>query len=199
MSKRKIILKDSIQGVTKNDIKRLCYRAAVKRIGGLVYEEIRNVITVYLEEIMKDAIVFMENSRYHTLREKDVAAALEIHGYYLGIGGFEYGHPGDSSPGSGGHRFKPGTVALRKIRKYQRTSSLLIRPLPFSRLVREIGQQHRDNLRIGDATFGCIQLVLETYIVKVLAQSNKVAIHNKRGTVDYKDIRLVRDICRDMC
>jgi histone H3/H4 len=43
------------------------------------------------------------------------------------------------------HRYRPGTVALREIRKYQKSHDLLIRKLPFQRLVREIaqGQSHR--------------------------------------------------------
>src|ERR1700677_3239076 len=52
-----------------------------------------------------------------------------------------------SAPSTGGikkpHRFRPGTVALREIRRYQKSTELLIRKLPFQRLVREIAQDFK--------------------------------------------------------
>jgi len=45
------------------------------------------------------------------------------------------------------HRFRPGTVALREIRKFQKSTELLIRKLPFQRLVREIAQEYKSDLR----------------------------------------------------
>merc|ERR1712014_453112 len=55
------------------------------------------------------------------------------------------------SAASGGvkkpHRYRPGTVALREIRKYQKSTDLLIRKLPFQRLVREIAQDYKSDLR----------------------------------------------------
>ena len=56
-----------------------------------------------------------------------------------------------SNPAAGGvkkpHRFRPGTVALREIRKFQKSTELLIRKLPFQRLVREIAQEYKSDLR----------------------------------------------------
>jgi hypothetical protein len=56
-----------------------------------------------------------------------------------------------SAPATGGvkkpHRYRPGTVALREIRRYQKSTELLIRKLPFQRLVREIAQDFKTDFR----------------------------------------------------
>ncbi len=56
-----------------------------------------------------------------------------------------------TAPATGGvkkpHRYRPGTVALREIRKYQKSTDLLLRKLPFQRLVREIAQEFKADLR----------------------------------------------------
>eukprot|EP00341_Mesodinium_pulex_P003571 CAMPEP_0116991184 /NCGR_PEP_ID=MMETSP0467-20121206/65977_1 /TAXON_ID=283647 /ORGANISM="Mesodinium pulex, Strain SPMC105" /LENGTH=94 /DNA_ID=CAMNT_0004688199 /DNA_START=15 /DNA_END=296 /DNA_ORIENTATION=+ len=65
------------------------------------------------------------------------------------------------SASSGGvkkpHRFRPGTVALREIRKYQKSTELLIRKLPFQRLVREIAQDYKSDLRFQSAAVAALQ------------------------------------------
>merc|ERR1711963_528154 len=65
------------------------------------------------------------------------------------------------SAASGGvkkpHRYRPGTVALREIRKYQKSTDLLIRKLPFQRLVREIAQDYKTDLRFQSAAIGALQ------------------------------------------
>ncbi|KAK1146400.1 histone H3.1 [Aspergillus melleus] len=54
-------------------------------------------------------------------------------------------------------RYKPGTVALREIRRYQKSTELLIRKLPFQRLVREIAQDFRSDLRFESSAIGALQ------------------------------------------
>lgn len=66
-----------------------------------------------------------------------------------------------SAPSTGGvkkpHRYRPGTVALREIRRYQKSTELLIRKLPFQRLVREIAQDFKTDLRFQSAAIGALQ------------------------------------------
>lgn len=99
-----------------------------------------------------------------------------------------------SAPATGGvkrpHRFRPGTVALREIRKFQKTTELLIRKLPFQRLVREIAQDFRTDLRFQSAAVFAIQEAAEAYLVSVFEDSNLCAIHAKRVTIMPKDIQL---------
>ena len=67
-----------------------------------------------------------------------------------------------SAPSTGGvkkpHRYRPGTVALREIRRYQKSTELLIRKLPFQRLVREIAQDFKTDLRFQSAALGALQV-----------------------------------------
>ena len=70
----------SIQGVTKPAIRRLARRGGVKRISGLIYEETRGVLKVFLENVIKDSVVYMEHARRKTLTARDVCYALKHQG-----------------------------------------------------------------------------------------------------------------------
>ena len=89
-------------------------------------------------------------------------------------------------------RYRPGTVALREIRRYQRSSELLIRQMPFQRLVREIAQTHNPYLRFQSGTILALQESAEAYLVGLLEDSNLCAIHAKRVTIMLKDMQLAR-------
>lgn len=92
------------------------------------------------------------------------------------------------------HRFKPGTVALREIRKYQKSTELLIRKLPFQRLVREIAQDFKTDLRFQGSAVLALQEAAEAYLVGLFEDTNLCAIHAKRVTIMPKDIQLARRI-----
>ena len=92
------------------------------------------------------------------------------------------------------HRYRPGTVALREIRRYQKSTELLIRKLPFQRLVREIAQDFKTDLRFQASTIGALQEAAEAYLVGIFEDSNLCAIHAKRVTIMPKDIQLARRI-----
>uniref|UniRef100_A0A672UYN9 Histone H3.3 n=1 Tax=Strigops habroptila TaxID=2489341 RepID=A0A672UYN9_STRHB len=118
---------------------------------------------------------------------------------------------------------RPGTVALREIRRYQKSTELLIRKLPFQRLVREIAQDFKTDLRFQSAAIGALQVLLvacgaavlsmprwgvlttfslvlfkqeasEAYLVGLFEDTNLCAIHAKRVTIMPKDIQLARRI-----
>ncbi|EOY31042.1 Histone superfamily protein [Theobroma cacao] len=103
-----------------------------------------------------------------------------------------------SAPATGGvkkpHRFRPGTVALREIRKYQKSTELLIRKLPFQRLVREIAQDFKTDLRFQSSAVAALQEAAEAYLVGLFEDTNLCAIHAKRVTIMPKDIQLARRI-----
>ena len=127
-----------------------------------------------------------------------------------------------SAPATGGvkkpHRYRPGTVALREIRRYQKSTELLIRKLPFQRLVREIAQDFKTDLRFQSAAIGALQVNVfdyfflkktlaslshchslfqeasEAYLVGLFEDTNLCAIHAKRVTIMPKDIQLARRI-----
>lgn len=92
------------------------------------------------------------------------------------------------------HRYRPGTVALREIRKYQKSSDLLLRKLPFQRMVREIAQEFRADLRFQSSAILALQEASEAYLVGLFEDTNLCAIHAKRVTIMPKDMALARRI-----
>ena len=92
------------------------------------------------------------------------------------------------------HRYRAGTVALQDIRHFQKTSALLIRKLPFQRLVREIAQDFKTDLRFQSAAILCLQEAAEAYLVRLFDDANLCAIHARRVTILPKDIQLARRI-----
>ena len=97
------------------------------------------------------------------------------------------------------HRFRPGTVALREVRRYQRSTELLLRKLPFQRLVREITQTFNSTpvdgeKRFQSSTVLALQEASEAYLVGLFEDTNLCAIHAKRVTIMPKDIQLARRV-----
>ena len=92
------------------------------------------------------------------------------------------------------HRYRAGTVALKDIRHYQGSTALLIRKLPFQRVVREIAQDIKTDLRFQSAAILCLQEATEAYLVGLLDDANLCAIHARRVTIMPKDIQLARRI-----
>ena len=105
--------------------------------------------------------------------------------------------------GAGGgpkpHRYRPGTVALREIRRYQKSTELLIRKLPFNRLVHELSQDANtrsvgEQMRFQAAAVIALQEAAEAYLVGYFDDANLAAIHAKRVTVMPKDFHLIKRI-----
>ena len=92
------------------------------------------------------------------------------------------------------HRFKPGTVSLREIRRYQKSTELLIRKLPFQRLVREIANETKSDLRFQSSAVLALQEAAEAYMVGLFEDTNLCAIHAKRVTIMPRDMQLAKRI-----
>ncbi|XP_047245574.1 histone H3-like [Girardinichthys multiradiatus] len=222
------VLRDNIQGITKPAIRRLARRGGVKRISGLIYEETRGVLKVFLENVIRDAVTYTEHAKRKTVTAMDVVYALKRQGRTLPAALFERRGKccvtmartkqtarkstggkaprkqlatkaaRKSAPATGGvkkpHRYRPGTVALREIRRYQKSTELLIRKLPFQRLVREIAQDFKTDLRFQSSAVMALQEASEAYLVGLFEDTNLCAIHAKRVTIMPKDIQLARRI-----
>ncbi|XP_036090850.1 histone H3-like isoform X1 [Rousettus aegyptiacus] len=221
------VLRDNIQGITKPAIRRLARRGGVKRISGLIYEETRGVLKVFLENVIRDAVTYTEHAKRKTVTAMDVVYALKRQGRSCprrcvvrlafrfamartkqtarkSTGGkaprkqLATKAARKSAPATGGvkkpHRYRPGTVALREIRRYQKSTELLIRKLPFQRLVREIAQDFKTDLRFQSSAVMALQEASEAYLVGLFEDTNLCAIHAKRVTIMPKDIQLARRI-----
>ncbi|PIC28090.1 hypothetical protein B9Z55_020120 [Caenorhabditis nigoni] len=92
------------------------------------------------------------------------------------------------------HRYRPGTVALREVRRYQKSTELLIRKRPFERLVREIAQDMKSDLRFQSSAIEALQEASERFLVEIFELTQLCAIHAKRVTITPKDIQLARRI-----
>jgi len=93
------------------------------------------------------------------------------------------------------HRYRPGTIALREIRRYQKSPALLLRKLPFQRLVREIADDFKSDIRFQQSALLALQEASEAYLVGLFEDTNLCAIHAKRVTIMPKDLQLARRIC----
>ena len=106
-----------------------------------------------------------------------------------------------SAPASGSlkkpHRFRPGTVALREIRKYQKTTNLLLRKQPFQRLVREVASDFKSDLRFQATAVAALQEACEAHMVGVFEDTNLCAVHARRVTIMPRDMQLARRIRGD--
>ena len=89
-------------------------------------------------------------------------------------------------------RHRPGVVALKDIRKYQKTTELLITRLPFQRLCREIAQDYKVDIRFKPSAVMALQEAAEAYLVSLFEDTNLAAIHAKRVTIQPKDLALAR-------
>ena len=95
------------------------------------------------------------------------------------------------------HRYRPGTVALREIRKYQKSHDLLIRKLPFQRMVRECIQELKTDVnRLQNHAAEAMQEACESFLTGVFEDAQLSAVHGKRVTIKPKDIRLCMRIQR---
>ena len=79
--RRRKIPRDNIQSLTRSSIIRLARRAGVKRVSGLIYEETRGVLKVYLENVLRNAVTYTHHAQRKTVLEKDVREALKKSGF----------------------------------------------------------------------------------------------------------------------
>ena len=92
------------------------------------------------------------------------------------------------------YRYRPGTVALREIRKYQKSAELLIRKLPFQRLVKEVVREMfpTQSYRFQSTAVLALQEASEDFLVRMFDDVNLIAIHGKRVTIQVSDIQIWR-------
>ncbi|XP_075408683.1 histone H3.1-like [Tenrec ecaudatus] len=91
-------------------------------------------------------------------------------------------------------RYRPGTEAMRVIRRYQKSTELLLPRLPFQRLVREVAQGIKSDLRFQCLAITVLQEACEAYLVGLFEGTNLCTTHAKRVTILPKDIQLAHRI-----
>lgn len=198
------VLRDNIGGLSKPAFMRLLKRGGVKRVSGLVYEEMRQISKMFLEDLLRDVVTFTEHARHKTVLPEDLYAALGLKHHCLLAGINSTLKKTKSLQGCRGkgpkkvarkadamrRKSHPGTVSLRTIKKEQRKSCLIFPKIVFHRLVVEICQDFRDNFRFNQFVFPLAQLALENYLVKLAQHANLLAIHARRSTLQPSDLNL---------
>ena len=208
--------RDSIQGITKAAIQRLAYKAGVKRMSGLIYEETRGILRVHLEEIMRLAITYVEHDARKTVTGCDVREALTHTNQGLAHAasstvtkpvkrcGTNYitgltaerakRHELEALP-EHPRRARPGSLALRQIRHYQKQPSCYaIAHASFARFVRDLTAYINPALRFTKESFDVLQLNAENYMVELFEDANLSAIHAHRVGIQPKDLQLARRV-----
>ena len=90
------------------------------------------------------------------------------------------------------HRYRPGTVALLEIHQYQKSTELLCRKLPVARLIREIAQDFKTDLRFQASAIAALHEAMEAYLVGLFKDTNLRTIHAQCVTIMPKDMQLAR-------
>ena len=105
--------------------------------------------------------------------------------------------PGGVGPVVRRRRLRPGVRALKEIRRLQKTTDLLIRRAPFMRLIKEISQDFKHDVRWTGRAAEALQEATESWLVELFELSNLTAIHAKRVTIKHTDMQLVKKIRGD--
>ena len=213
---------NAIRGITKPAIKRLSYRAGVRELSGLVYEESRGVLIVLLERLLRSAINYMEYNKKVTVNEDMISAALldrpNMSGEWSAAAQARKKStkppilakgcklktkkprpaPPADAPAPRRRRARRGVAALRAIRYYQKQSSCLLIPrASFQKLVRVLSQDFFSGTRFTKGAFILLQYAVENYMVGLFEDAQLGAIHGRRVTIYPKDIQLARRIRRE--
>ena len=214
------ILRDNIWGITKPAIKRLAHKGGVKIISGLIYEESRGILKVWMEDVLSEAVTYAQFYRKKTINEAMISAALtekSIGGWIdptlkaktckvksKGKGKSEKKEgekkegekkEGEKKKGAKKRRAKPGTAALREIRYYQKQSGCLLIPqAAWRRLVREFGQGYMKDLNYTKGALELFQFAAESYLIGLYEEAQLCALHAGRVGIQPKDLQLARRI-----
>nr|XP_016486961.1 PREDICTED: uncharacterized protein LOC107807147 [Nicotiana tabacum] len=173
------VLRDNIQGITKPAIRRLARRGGVKRISGLIYEETRGVLKIFLENVIRDAVTYTEHARRKTVTAMDVVYALKRQGRTLyGFGGNRLKMSGRGKGGKG-----LGKGGAKRHRKVLRDNIQGITKPAIRRLARRGGVKRISGL-IYEETRGVLKIFLENVIRDAVTYTE----HARRKTVTAMDV-----------
>ena len=197
----KKFLYNSIQGITKPAMRRLAHVGGVKTMSGIIYEDIRDILKIFLEKQVYNSMVYTEFCRRKTVSVKDVEHALSRHGNQTLVGkATAKACKAPNRKTKKKNKNRSGTVSLRNIRFYQKQSNCLHIPAAaFKRLVKEIAQDYKNipDARFSKEALTLLQYATERYLSSLFEDANLHAIHAGRTTLQIKDINLSRRIRKE--
>ncbi|KAG9339494.1 hypothetical protein JZ751_023634 [Albula glossodonta] len=187
------VLRDNIQGITKPAIRRLARRGGVKRISGLIYEETRGVLKVFLENVIRDAVTYTEHAKRKTVTAMDVVYALKRQGRTLyGFGGShsivtakkrKMPEPAKSAPKKGSKKTVTKTAGKggKKRRKSRKES--------YAIYVYKVLKQVHPDTGISSKAMGIMNSFVNDIFERIAGESSRLAHYNKRSTITSREIQ----------
>ncbi|XDV19207.1 hypothetical protein PO909_024730 [Leuciscus waleckii] len=166
------VLRDNIQGITKPAIRRLARRGGVKRISGLIYEETRGVLKVFLENVIRDAVTYTEHAKRKTVTAMDVVYALNI-----------MPEPAKSAPKKGSKKAVTKTAGKggKKRRKSRKES--------YAIYVYKVLKQVHPDTGISSKAMGIMNSFVNDIFERIAGEASRLAHYNKRSTITSREIQ----------
>ncbi|KAK3705029.1 hypothetical protein QZH41_003901 [Actinostola sp. cb2023] len=168
------ILRDNIQGITKPAIRRLARRGGVKRISGLIYEETRGVLKVFLENVIRDAVTYTEHAKRKTVTAMDVVYALKRQGRTL------YGFGAKKGEKKAGKKAALGGEKKKRSRRRKETYSIYI--------YKVMKQVHPDT-GISSKAMLIMNSFVQDVFERIAGEASRLAHYNKKSTITSREIQ----------
>ncbi|XDV52480.1 hypothetical protein PO909_021207 [Leuciscus waleckii] len=166
------VLRDNIQGITKPAIRRLARRGGVKRISGLIYEETRGVLKVFLENVIRDAVTYTEHAKRKTVTAMDVVSRIIMP------------EPAKSAPKKGSKKAVTKTAAGKGGKKRRKS-----RKESYAIYVYKVLKQVHPDTGISSKAMGIMNSFVNDIFERIAGESSRLAHYNKRSTITSREIQ----------
>uniref|UniRef100_A0ACB8EWY6 Uncharacterized protein n=1 Tax=Sphaerodactylus townsendi TaxID=933632 RepID=A0ACB8EWY6_9SAUR len=175
------VLRDNIQGITKPAIRRLARRGGVKRISGLIYEETRGVLKVFLENVIRDAVTYTEHAKRKTVTAMDFVSDF----VYCGCVSSTMPEPAKSAPAAKKGSKKAVTKTQKKGDKKRKKS----RKESYSIYVYKVLKQVHPDTGISSKAMSIMNSFVNDIFERIAAEASRLAHYNKRSTITSREIQ----------
>ncbi|XP_020917667.1 histone H2B [Exaiptasia diaphana] len=176
------ILRDNIQGITKPAIRRLARRGGVKRISGLIYEETRGVLKVFLENVIRDAVTYTEHAKRKTVTAMDVVYALKRQGRTLYA--INKKMPPKPAGGKKGEKKAGKKAALGDKKKRSRR-----RKETYSIYIYKVMKQVHPDTGISSKAMSIMNSFVQDVFERIAGEASRLAHYNKKSTITSREIQ----------
>ncbi|KAG7240179.1 hypothetical protein INR49_027239 [Caranx melampygus] len=179
------VLRDNIQGITKPAIRRLARRGGVKRISGLIYEETRGVLKVFLENVIRDAVTYTEHAKRKTVTAMDVPAQVQrlppLLTHLFSVTTMP--EPAKSAPKKGSKKAVTKTAGKggKKKRKTRKES--------YAIYVYKVLKQVHPDTGISSKAMSIMNSFVNDIFERIAAEASRLAHYNKRSTITSREIQ----------
>lgn len=201
-------IRESLLNLTVPAIRRVLHRAGIKRVSLGVYDAMRKVAARQLLKVLPRVIIYVDRDGRKTIQGDDVYRAFKSLGIHVGTLDHHSGEVADNgkvklakkkeaAPGAKPHKFKAGTVAVRKIKQMQKSDAFIFPRASFVRFTRGVLESYlgtlgkKNDYRITASSLTALQLFIEDHLVDIAHAASYEVLHDRRVTLMDKDILLV--------